>query len=122
MDSINVIIVEDSEDDLVLILRALKVAGYNPNCTQVETAVGLKDALSDDKWQLVISDHSMSVFSAPEALETLQESGRSLPFIIVSGTIDEKFAATIIENGADAYVDKGDLSGLGPAVERLLGS
>ncbi len=120
MNPLNVIIVEDSEDDLVLILRALKKAGYNPSCTQVETAAGLKDALADDRWQLVISDHSMPAFSAPEALETLKESGRNLPFIIVSGTIDENFPATITENGADAYVDKRDLSNLGPAVKRAL--
>jgi len=120
MNPLNVIIVEDSEDDLVLILRALKKAGYNPSCTQVETAAGLKDALADDRWQLVISDHSMPAFSAPEALETLKESGRKLPFVIVSGTIDEKFAATITENGADGYVDKGNLSSLGPALEKIL--
>lgn len=103
-------------------MRVLKVAGYNPSCIQVETAAGLRDALTDEKWQLVIADHSMSVFSAPEALEILQESGRNLPFIIVSGTIDEKFAAEVIEKGADAYVDKRNLSDLGPVLKRVLGS
>ena len=120
MNPLNVIIVEDSEDDLVLILRALKKAGYEPSYTRVETAAGLKDALADDNWQMVISDHSMPAFSAPEALETLKESGRNLPFVIASGTIDEKFAATIIENGADDYVDKRDLSSLVSAVKRVL--
>ena len=119
MNPLNVIIVEDNEDDLVLILRALKKAGYEPSCTRVETAAALKDALADDKWQLVLSDHSMPAFSAPEALKTLQESDRKLPFIVVSGTIDEKFAATIIEKGADDYVDKGNLSSLGQALKRL---
>ncbi|MGM0651532.1 MAG: response regulator [Bacillota bacterium] len=120
MNPLNVIIVEDSEDDLILILRALKKAGYQPSYTRVETAAGLKDALSDDKWQMVISDHSMPAFSAPEALETLQGSGRKLPFIIASGTIDEEFASTLIENGADDYVDKSNLSSLGQALKRVL--
>ncbi len=122
MKPLNVIVVEDSEDDLILIVRALKKVGYDPCCTWVETAVGLKEALADAKWQLVLSDHSMPAFSAPEALKTLKESGRSLPFIIVSGTIDEKLAATIMESGASDYVEKGNLSKLGPAIERLLGS
>ncbi len=121
MDPLNVIIVEDNEDDLILILRALKKAGYAPSYIQVETAADFKEALAEDKWQMVISDHSMPVFSAPEALETLQESGRNLPFIIASGTIDEEFAATIIDNGADDYVDKSDLSNLEPAIKRVLG-
>ena len=120
MRSINIIIVEDNEDDLLLILLALKKAGYEPNYTQVQTRTELESALQNKDWQVVISDHSMPTFSAPEALETLQESGRKLPFIIASGTIDEEFAATIIENGADDYIDKNDLSGLVPAVKRVL--
>ncbi len=120
INPLNVIIVEDSEDDLLLILRALKKAGYEPRYTRVETACDFKDALANEKWQMVISDHSMPAFSAPEALETLQESGRKLPFIIASGTIDEEFATTIIDNGADDYVDKSDLSSLIPAVKRVL--
>ncbi len=120
MNHLNVIIVEDNEDDLLLILLALKKAGYEPNYTQVQTRTGLEAALQDKHWQVVISDHSMPTFSAPEALETLQKSGRKLPFIIASGTIDEEFAATIIENGADDYINKNDLSGLVPAVKRVL--
>ncbi len=122
MKELNVIVVEDSEDDLIMILRALKKVGYNHSCIQVETAAGLKGALTNEKWQLVISDHSTPVFSAPEALNVLQESGRSLPFIIVSGRIDENFAATLIEKGADGYVDKGELSDLGTELKRALGS
>ncbi len=67
MEPINVIIVEDNEDDLILILHALKKAGYETSYTRVETAAGLKDALADEKWQLVISDHAIPRFSAPEA-------------------------------------------------------
>ncbi len=120
MTPLNVIIVEDNEDDLTLIILALKKAGYTTNYTQVQTRTELEAALADDKWHMVISDHSMPAFSAPEALETLQESGRDLPFIVASGTIDNKFAATIIENGADDYVDKSNLSSLAQALKRVL--
>jgi CheY-like chemotaxis protein len=99
MITLNVIIVEDNEDDLLLMLIALKNGGYAPNYTQVQTRSELEAALLDEQWQLVISDHVMPQFSAPEALEVLKESGRNLPFIIVSGTIEEKLAATLVENG-----------------------
>ncbi len=75
MKELNVIIVEDSEDDMILMLHALRKAGYDPGYTRVETASALSDVLGDVKWQLVLSDHSMPVFSAPEALETLKTSG-----------------------------------------------
>lgn len=119
---LNVIIVEDSEDDLLLMLRALKKSGYKPHYTRVDTPSDFEEALADEKWQLVISDHSMPVYSAPEALETLKASGRALPFIIVSGTIEQYLASSMLEKGADGYIDKSDLSSLGPTVKRLFAS
>ncbi len=68
MTELNVIIAEDNEDDLLLLLIALKNAGYSPNYTHVQTRSELEAALQDEQWQLVISDHAMPQFSAPEAL------------------------------------------------------
>ncbi len=120
MTELNVIIVEDNEDDLLLLLIALKNAGYKPNYTHVQTRSELEAALQGEQWQLVISDHAMPQFSAPEALEVLKESGRDLPFIVVSGTIDEEFAAKLIESGAECYIDKRCLKQLPPAIEHVL--
>ncbi len=120
MTQLNVIIVEDNEDDLLLNLIALKKAGYAPDYIHVQTRSELEAALQDEQWQLVISDHAMPRFSAPEALQVLKESGRNLPFIIVSGTIEEELAAKLIERGAEDYIEKRDLTQLPPVVERLL--
>jgi len=120
MSLIRVIIVEDSEDDLLLILRALKKGGFDVIHTCVETEEGLKNALEDESWQLVISDHAMPRFSATEALSVLNHSGRDLPFIIVSGTIGEEFAVKAMKAGAHDYIMKDNLTRLAPAVEREL--
>ncbi len=120
MSQVNVIIVEDNEDDLLLMIMALENAGYVPSYTCVKTRSELEAALQDEKWQLVISDHRLPAFSAPKALEVLKESGRNLPCIIVSGTMDEKLGAQLVENGAEAYIEKWDLTHLPPAVERAL--
>ncbi len=50
----------------------------------------------------------------------LKESGRDLPFIVVSGTIEEEFAAKLIESGAEFYIDKRCLKQLPPAIEHVL--
>jgi two-component system, cell cycle sensor histidine kinase and response regulator CckA len=120
MTKLNVIIVEDNENDLLLILIALKKAGYTPNYSHVQTRSELEAALQDEQWQLVISDHAMPGFSAPEALEVLKESGRNLPFIIVSGTIEEELATKLIKGGAEDYINKRNLTQLPPAVEHVL--
>ncbi len=120
MTLLKVIIVEDSEDDLLLLLRSLKKGGYEPIYTCVETRAGLQEALEVQSWQLIISDHAMPRFSAPEALEVLKESRRDLPFIIVSGTIGEDVAVAAMRAGAHDYIMKDSLSRLAPAVEREL--
>ncbi|MDY6827018.1 MAG: diguanylate cyclase [Bacillota bacterium] len=120
MPLLRAIIVEDSEDDLFLMVRALKKGGFDIVYTRVDTAKGLQNALKDDKWQIVISDHAMPVFSAPEALQILKKSGRDLPFIIVSGTIGEEVAVAAMKAGAHDYIMKDKMARLAPAVEREL--
>jgi len=120
MRQVNMIIIEDNDDDLLLMNMALEDAGYEPSYICVQDPAEFKEVLQDSKWQLVISDHRLPTFSAPAALELLKESGRNLPLIIVSGTIDEKLAAKLIANGAEAYIDKWDLKHLPSAVERAL--
>ncbi len=120
MTLVRAIIVEDSEDDLLLIQRALKKGGFELEYTCVETEKAFISALEEDKWQLVICDHAMPVFSSPEALTVLNQSGRDLPFIIVSGTIGEDVAVKAMKSGAHDYIMKNNLSRLAPAVEREL--
>jgi diguanylate cyclase (GGDEF)-like protein len=120
MSFVKLIIVEDSEDDLLLVLRALKKGGFDPAYTRVDTEEGLRKALEDDSWQMVISDHAMPRFSAPEALEVVKKSGRDLPFIIVSGTIGEEIAVSSMRGGAHDYIMKDNLARLAPAVAREL--
>ncbi len=120
MTFLRAIIVEDSEDDLLLLLRALNKGGFEVAYTRVETRKDLQSALGDEKWQMVISDHAMPCFSAPEALEVLKESGRDLPFLIVSGTIGEEIAVDAMKSGAHDYIMKDNLARLAPAVNREL--
>jgi DNA-binding NtrC family response regulator len=87
-----VIIIEDNEDDLLLMIMALENVGYEPSYTCVQDRTELETGLQDSKWQLVISDHRLPTFNAPEALEVLKESGRNLPIIIVSGTVTSSAA------------------------------
>ena len=121
MEIIRVIIVEDSEDDLLLLLRALKKGEFEPIYTRVETEEELRETLQDERWQLVISDHALPRFSAPEALEVVKETGRDIPFIIVSGTIGEEIAVEAMRSGAHDYIMKGNLARLAPAIRRELG-
>ena len=117
---LRVLVVEDSADDAILLIRALRDGGYELTWEQVETAVMMSAALEGKAWDLVISDYVLPQFSALDALQLLQERQLDLPFFVVSGHISEETAAAAMKAGARDYLMKDNLTRLIPAIEREL--
>jgi response regulator RpfG family c-di-GMP phosphodiesterase/putative methionine-R-sulfoxide reductase with GAF domain len=115
---IKLLLVEDSDDDAQLILRELQRGGYEVEFERVETAEEMRSALTQQSWDLIISDYSLPQFNAPAALATLQDMKIDLPFIITSGTIGEETAISALKAGAHDFVIKGNLARLIPAIQR----
>ena len=65
---LRVLIVEDSEDDALLIIRELKKGGYNPVYERVETAASMKKALKEKQWDIILCDYKLPKFNAPSAI------------------------------------------------------
>jgi PAS domain S-box-containing protein len=80
----------------------------------------MSQALQDESWQIVLADYNLPSFSAPDALTLLQNSGKDIPFIVISGGIGEDIAVAMMKAGAHDYLMKGHLARLVPAVEREL--
>ena len=116
--TLKALIVEDSENDTLLLLRELHKSGYDTHHTRLETGEAMRNALNAEKWDVILSDYSMPCFSGLEALQTLKDSGLDIPFIIVSGNIGEETAVKIMKAGAHDYVFKGNLTRLTPVIER----
>jgi PAS domain S-box-containing protein len=117
---LNVLIVDDSEDDAVLLLRELVRGGYEPRHRRVDNAGALNRALDDEKWDIVLGDFTMPSFSGHQALSLVRGRGLDVPFIFVSGTMGEEAAVAAMKAGAQDYVIKGNLGRLVPAIEREL--
>jgi signal transduction histidine kinase len=117
---LRVLVIEDSEDDTALFIRALRRGGYDPVYARVDTDAAMLAALDDRPWDIIISDYVMPQFSAPHALSLLKERGIDLPVIIISGQIGEDVAVASIKAGANDYLMKPNLSRLQPAIERAL--
>lgn len=116
--ALNLLIVEDSELDCGLILHEFSEAGYTVLSERVYSPDSLKKAISGNVWDAVISDYLMPDFTGLDALKIIRESGKDLPFIIVSGAIGEAVAVQAMKAGAQDYIMKGSLSRLVPAVVR----
>src|SRR3712207_6704856 len=118
---LDVLLVEDSEDDALLLVSELRRGGYDPHYERVDTAGDMETALDGQDWDLVIADHSMPAFSSSAALELLRRKGFvDVPFIIVSGYIGEDVAVEIMKAGAQDYIMKDNLARLNTAIEREL--
>ena len=117
---LRVLIIEDSEEDTQLLLRELRGGGYEVEFERVETGGAMQAMLSEKTWDLILSDYSLPLFDAPQALEILKASGLDVPFIILSGTIGEETAVAALKAGANDFLVKGKFARLGPAIEREL--
>ena len=118
--SLRVLMVENSEDDVLLIIRELNKGGYNPVYERVETATAMKKALQEKQLDIILCDYKMPEFNAPSAIALLKEANIDVPLIIVSGTIGEDVAVECMRLGAQDYIMKGNLSRLCPAIAREL--
>lgn len=112
------LLIEDSENDALLLLRELRRSGYVPVYERVYTAVSLQYALEKQSWDVIISDFVMPQFSGLEALKLVKKKGVDIPFIITSGKISEDTAVMSMKAGAADYIMKDNLTRLGPAIER----
>src|SRR5512133_463244 len=118
--SLRVLLVEDSQTDALLLTRALQRGGFAVTAERVDTAEAMAALLEVHGWDLILCDHAMPRFSAPEALALTKRQGLDIPFIIVSGYIEEETAVEAMNAGAHDYIKKDGLGRLVPAVQREL--
>ena len=118
--ALRVLCVEDSENDVLLLLQELRKGGYDSYWERVETPGAMSAAVEESSWDLVLSDFLMPRFSALAALNLIQQTRLDLPFIVVSGVIGEEQAVAMMKAGAHDYVLKSNLTRLPAAIEREL--
>ena len=115
-----ILIIDDSEDDVMLacsyIRRRIKGARFR----RVDCSNDLKLALSETRWDLVLCDHNMPLFDSTSALRQVREFASGTPFFIYSGDFTGAQAATAIAGGASGVVEKRDATGLLRVIDAAL--
>jgi PAS domain S-box-containing protein len=114
------LIVEDSEFDALILVNHLRQGGWRVESKRVATGEAFAQELQIGNWDLVLCDHFMPGFSAPQALVLYKQSGKDMPFIIVSGGIEEGVAIEAMKSGAHDFMTKGSPGRLVPAIQREL--
>jgi len=116
--NLRVLMVEDSEDDAEIILRALRKGGFVPESLRVDCEKDLVKALQEEGWDVVITDHNLPGYGSSAAIATVKNVDPDVPVIIVSGSIGEEQAVEGMKSGAHDYIMKNNLARLAPAIER----
>lgn len=119
-DPIRILLVEDSIDDLELIIFQLEANGLEFEYAQVMDQEGLRDALLHQEWDIVLSDYYLPGFDGIRVLKTVREFDPFLPFILISGLVGEQVALELMRNGAQDYIEKSNLARLETVIRREL--
>ncbi len=117
---VDVLLVEDSAQDIELALRRLTQGGFRCHHRVADTEAALRQALQQRLPSFILSDFSLPGFDGMAALLIANEVAPDIPFIFLSGTLGEERAIEALRRGAVDYVLKSNPMRLVPAVRRAL--
>lgn len=117
---LKVLIVEDSEDDARMIIRELKINGYETVHERAETAALTKNALKQKTWDIILCADKLAKFNATSAIALLEEMNIDKPVIIISDAMGAETVTEYLHLGARDCIMKDNLSRLPFAVARAL--
>lgn len=115
--SIRILFVEDLPTDVILAERELRKNEMVFTSRRVDTGEGLKIALQGFNPDIVVSDYSMPAFDGMSALRIVKEFDPDIPFLVLTGSMNEEVAVECMKAGACDYVIKEHLSRLAYAIQ-----
>ena len=117
---VKILHLEDMFTDAELVERELKRQNITCVIRVVSNRNDFIEALEEFDPDIVLSDHSLPAFNSTEALSILRETGSSIPFILITGTMSEEFAVEMMKQGTSDYILKSNLQRLPSAVNMAI--
>jgi two-component system, cell cycle sensor histidine kinase and response regulator CckA len=119
-DALRILILEDVPMDAELVEYELARARIPFLSHRVDSREGFLDALEQFGPDLILSDYTLPRFDGMTALSLARERAPSIPFLIVTGSVNEETAVGCMKAGATDYLLKSNLARIGPAIEAAL--
>ncbi len=116
--NLQILLIEDSDDDAILITHVIKRGGLIADIIRVQNEHELKDNLAIQEWDIIITDNELPGFNAERAISIIKEFSIELPIIIVSGNISEEQIVRFMRAGVQDYISKSNFTRLIPSIER----
>ena len=118
--ALQLLILDDSRDDFDLCVAAIRRAQLGANSTHASTLREFEELLAAAEYDAIISDYNLAGGTGLDAFDTLQLSGRQVPFILCTGALGEETAVDCMKRGIADFVLKSRLNALPGAIVRAL--
>src|SRR5204863_511415 len=112
----NVLLLNDNEADSESVVRELTAAGMNVTKASATTRDAAKEAITDVRPDVVLSDYSPERFSACDIVDVLRYERPETPLIVVSESVTGLAAVSCLRAGAEDIVIRKNVKRLPSAI------
>ncbi len=120
LNPLRILHLEDNAIDAELIAHELRKAWPACDLLHCSSPASFDEALERGAFDVILSDFALPGFDAFAALRRARERQPDVPFLVVSGTIGEEVAVSLLKAGAIDYVIKDRPARLVSSIERAL--
>src|SRR5215813_7282437 len=117
---VRVLILEHARHDVELLIFELKNSGFDVGYRVVQNREGFLRALEEESFDAILADYRLPDWTGLDAFAEVKDSGRDIPFLLVSGTLGEEAAVECIKQGVSDYVLKDHMTRLPLALQRAI--
>jgi PAS domain S-box-containing protein len=117
---LKLLLLEDKPEDAEYIQVLLQRAGMQFKASIASDEEEFQTALLSNNFHAVLADNALPQYSSTEALKLLRATNPYVAFILVTGTVSEEFAVSVIQQGADDYLLKTNLTRLPSAISNAI--
>ena len=114
--AIKILFAEDLPSDVKLAIEEIKREKIDFIYRVVDKEAEFRQELAEFCPDIVISDYSMPTFDGMSALKITRSLYRNMPFIVLTGSMNEETAVACMKAGANDYVIKEQITRLPFAV------
>jgi PAS domain S-box-containing protein len=119
-ERLRILILEDVPMDAELMEYELARSNIPFDARCVDTRDGFVRELDEFQPHLILSDYTLPRFDGMAALALARDRVPAVPFLIVTGSVNEETAVGCMKAGATDYLLKSNLARIGPAIEAAL--
>ena len=119
-DFLKILHLEDLDADAEMVAHQLKKGAINCIIKRATNRDEFVKGLIEFEPDLILSDHSLPSFDSQEALTIVNQTKLHVPFILVTATVSEEYAVSIMKKGASDYILKDRMQRLPNAVRAAI--